>query len=159
LKTRTKIIILVVALIGSFALGRYTVPEKKIEEKKTTEDKTKDVTKEKKQKKHKKTHIVKEEKTAPDGSKTVVTIIDHDTKTDTSSDSKTAIEGHKTTEDKVITVRGDSKVTLSALGGIDILSGKPIYGASLTKPVLGPLTLGIFGLSNGSVGASIGFTF
>ena len=35
----------------------------------------------------------------------------------------------------------------------------PVYGASLTKEFIGPVTIGAFGLTNGTLGVSIGLNF
>lgn len=146
---KTKVLIISVALLTSFALGRYTVPTKTTETKdtSTTEDKTTDKTK------HKKVTIV--ETTKPDGTKTKTTVITEDTDTHKTDDSAT----HEI--DTKETVRGDSKVTISLLGAIQVndLTQGIVYGLSATKPVLGPITIGVFGLTNKTVGASIGLSF
>jgi hypothetical protein len=36
---------------------------------------------------------------------------------------------------------------------------KPIYGISINKETLGPVTIGAFGLTNGTVGLSLGINF
>jgi hypothetical protein len=149
--TKTKVIIGTVALASSFALGRYTVPEKKTEEKKSVVSKQK----RKRRNTDKKVQIIKKETIKPDGTKTTETVINKDSKTSTVTDEK----GKKEDTSKVAIIRGDSKVTISMLNGLDINSWKYVYGASLIKPILGPLTLGIFGLSNGTFGGSLGLTF
>lgn len=151
MSTKTKVIIVVVAMAASFALGRYTVPEKKTEEKRTVVEKRK----KKRKDTRKKVEIIKKEVIKPDGTKTVDTVINKTTDTTT----KTEEKGRKEDTSKVVTIRGDSKATISILNGIDINSWNYVYGASLTKPVLGPFTLGVFGMSNGTAGASIGLTF
>lgn len=155
LSRRTKIIVSVVALAISFAFGRYLTPTK-------TETKIVTITKEVESKQtdkdtndHKKTVI--HEIVKPSGEKdTTTTITD-----DRSSDTK--IDDNKTTDvtkinDKTVT-RGDSKVTISALGGYSFDSRRVEYGASVTKPVLGPITLGIYGLTAPEFGVSLGLQF
>lgn len=44
-------------------------------------------------------------------------------------------------------------------GIIDWSDKRPLYGLSVNKEVLGPLTLGVWGRTNGSVGLSIGVSF
>jgi hypothetical protein len=74
------------------------------------------------------------------------------------------------TEEKVVTDKskivkedqlklnvGRSKLSLSALAGTDLRS--PVYGAHVSKEILGPVSVGIFGLTNGTFGASIGLNF
>jgi hypothetical protein len=159
LTTKTKAAIGGTALLASFAVGRYTVPEK-------VKTETKTVTVEKVVYKdreviadHKKEHVVVVEDKKPDGE--VVTKTDttyDDTKTDKKTD--TTNTDTTTTADKTQEVtRGDSKVTLSALAGLRISDKTPVYGVSISKPILGPLTIGIWGLNDSSVGCSIGFTF
>lgn len=61
------------------------------------------------------------------------------------------------TTDTETKVKERSKLAISALAGTDL--SKPIYGAAVSKEVLGPITIGIFGLSNASFGASVGLNF
>jgi len=35
----------------------------------------------------------------------------------------------------------------------------PTFGGSVTKPILGPVTMGLWALSNGNAGVSVGLTF
>ena len=54
----------------------------------------------------------------------------------------------------------ERKNAINALVGVDI--GKafvPVYGVSYTREVLGPVTLGAYGLTNGTIGVSIGVNF
>lgn len=150
---RTKYIIVGVALLTAFAAGRWLAPEKvKIEKQIVTVEKQVD-TKDKDD--HKKTTIT--ETTKPDGTKTKTTVITDDSQTKDTTKTDTAT---KETETKEIT-RGTSKVTLSALGGVHLgLGSQPVvYGGMISKPVLGPITIGIWGLSDATAGASIGLTF
>lgn len=157
--TKYKVMIVLAYTLVAVAVGRYTVPEKvKIEtkivevEKKTDKD-----VENKTDKKHKQTIIVKNVK--PDGASTTTTTITYDDnkeskKNDTVTDNKSV-----TTDTSKEVVRGDSKVTISALAGASISTGLPAYGLSVTKPILGPLTVGLWGLNNGTCGGSVGITF
>lgn len=148
-----------VGLATAFAAGRYTLPTKiKTEIKTVTVEKI--VYKkaiESQKNTHKKTMVV--EIIKPTGEKQTTTV----TTDESVSDKKTVAD--KTTDtiqkqDAKQEVTGSvSKVTISALGGVNIETGLPTYGASITKPILGPVTVGIFGLSNGTAGASVGITF
>lgn len=154
--SKKQIIIVLVLCVVSAAVGRYLTPEKiKIETKIVeVESKTKD--KNKQINDHKKTTIV--ETTAPDGTKTKTTVITDDR--NSSSSSSETDNKHTETDTSKEVVRGSSKVTLSALVAMNTSSlGTPIYGLSITKPVLGPLTLGIFGLTDKVGGVSVGLTF
>ena len=92
------------------------------------------------------------EKKSPDGSSTVVTVIDtvKDQVDNKDSDTKS----------QTVTVKGGSKINLSALVGTSIHDlGIPLYGISVSKEFVGPLTLGVFGLTNGTIGLSVGINF
>jgi hypothetical protein len=139
-----------VALATAFAVGRYTVPEKvKIETKVVEVEK---IVKVKDKRKERKVVTI----TRPDGTKEKTSHTVEDTKTDERKDVA------KNEETKSETVRGASKVTISALGGVDFrrLGSEPfVVGASVTKPMVGPVTFGVFGLSNLTFGVSAGLTF
>ena len=149
--TKYKVLIGVTSAVVIFAAGRYTTPEKvRIETKIVeVEKKTTDTQRDK----HKETVVV--EKTNPDGSKETTTTVVEDTKTDR----KTETDKNKSSDVVQEKTQGTDKVTISALGGIDLTTNKAIFGGSATKPILGPITIGVFGLSNGSAGASVGLTF
>jgi hypothetical protein len=52
------------------------------------------------------------------------------------------------------------KVNVSALAGVSTTdSRKPVYGISVSKEFIGPITLGAFGLTNGIIGISVGVNF
>jgi len=159
LTRRTKVIIVVVSLATSFAFGRYSVPEKiKIEtkivevEKKTDDKKIID-----KEKKHVKTITTETDK--PDGTKVITSVttddsIEDDKTTDVSTD-----DIKKDTDTVKEVTKGSSKVTVAALGGIDFTNGHYIFGASVDKPLLGPITFGLFGFSDLRFGISLGLQF
>lgn len=157
--TKYKIAIGVVGLTTAFAVGRYTVPERiKIEIK--TVEVEKIVYKEKEDtntKKHKKTVVT--EITKPDGQKEKHTEITYDEDKEKKKQTDSTTDTDKTTDTVKEVVKGDSKVTISALGGFDFSSKSTVFGASVSKPVIGPITIGIWGLSNASCGASVGLTF
>lgn len=54
-----------------------------------------------------------------------------------------------------------SKIHISALAGLDLsLSApRPIYGASISKDFIGPISIGAWGLTNGSAGVILGISF
>lgn len=80
-------------------------------------------------------------------------------------------ESTTTIIDHTVSKVADSKVTeapaprknlnVSALVGNDFSRGvfKVVYGVSVSKEVLGPVTVGIYGLTSGTVGVSIGLNF
>jgi len=161
LTTRNKVIIVVIYTAVVAATGAYLVPTKtKIETKiveveKKVDTKAEDAA----SKTHKVTTIVVV--TKPDGEKNSTTTISYDNSKDTKTNSKDVDTDVKQSDTLKEVTRGDSKVTISALGGVDFSRGAPIvvYGASVTKPILGPIACGVWGLTNGVVGASIGLTF
>jgi len=51
-------------------------------------------------------------------------------------------------------------INISALYSVDTTDRfRPAYGLSVSKEVLGPITIGIFGLTDGTIGVSIGGNF
>jgi len=156
MSSKIKVLIAGFVVLTAFAVGRYTVPEviktvtKTVEVEKKTEDKKTD------SQDHKKVTIVDTVK--PDGTKTRITTItdDRDTKTvDNSTDNTTKSE----TQSKEVS-RGSQPLTVSLLASENISApGVPVYGLAITRPVLGPITLGAFAFTNSTVGLSIGLTF
>lgn len=159
MQTKTKIIIFITALLISFAAGYALTPTKTViktqiveVEKKSTDNSTdvgKDV---------KKTTTTKEV-TKPDGTKETTTTVTEETKTDKKTDqSETDTDSKTETSSKEIE-RLSSRTNLSLLTGADIHNAlSPIYGASVSKQILGPISLGVFGLQNGIFGVSIGLS-
>lgn len=147
MNTKTTVIISAVSLAVAFAGGRYSVQAPSSKTKEVVQvDTTKDIAKNTK----KKTTIEKN----PDGS--TKTTIDEETTTDTSS-----VTNSLTKVSQSVTAVRTGTLNISALGGMDFSSSipKPIYGASVTKEIVGPVTLGAFGLMNGVVGLSVGVNF
>ena len=157
METKYKIMIGAGVVLVSVAVGRFTAPVKTKIEIKTVEVikevkvETKD-TKKKDDKTYTKTETIK-----PDGTKTsVTTIVDKDT-TDTRIDTKTNATTTVSQDSTKETTSRGGRLNLSLLGGMtSITNSTPIWGAHVSKEVLGPMTLGIFGFTNGSGGVSIG---
>lgn len=128
-------------LIGAYAVGRWASPEKVI---------TKTVTVEV-EKKQEKTNTVIVKVTKPDGTVTETTTTNTETNTETK------------TKDKSETIVQNKKQSLhiSALAGLDVTNpaGGFVFGAHVSKQILGPVSIGLFGLTNKTVGASIGLSF
>lgn len=149
---KTKVIISVIALLVSFAFGRYSkdsTPAVKTVEHINTDtkvDQNKDT--------HTKTTITttKDDK----GVTKTVTQIDTETISKTDKDIKSV-----TDIQQIITPQKQSKVNISALGALDLSRGLPLptYGLSFNKEFIGPITVGAFGLMNGVIGISIGVNF
>lgn len=150
--TKQMLIIGSIALLGAFACGRWLAPTKVItktvEVEKKTDDKTVDTNRDKL------TTITETDK--PDGTKVKTTTISDVTAT--KLEDKSTDDTLKETSKEVD--RDSAKVTVSLLAGVK-LSGPstPVYGLAITKPILGPITVGLFGFQNGTVGGSVGLTF
>lgn len=140
---KTKIIMSVVALLVAFSFGRYsapTVPDVKTDIKTNTDKQTNTETK--------KTTTITED---PKGNK--VTTINEDTTTQTKKNTDTQL-------DQTVTAPKKSIINISALAGLDTGRGFiPTYGISANKELIGPITVGAFGLTNGTIGLSIGLNF
>lgn len=80
----------------------------------------------------------------PDGTTKITETIDSKTKTKT-----------------LVQVPQTKRLNVSVLVANDFSNSvpKPLYGVSVTKEVLGNVTLGIFGLTSGVIGGSIGYDF
>lgn len=134
--------IVLILIIGGFAAGWYSKPETKTVDDTKTEEKDKTKTED-----HKKTTIVKDK----DGNETTTIIDDSTTTSNHSKDSESK---------KETTVTSHSKINVSALAAIDTKSQPiPLYGISINKELIGPITVGAFGLTSGVVGISIGINF
>lgn len=162
LTTKNKVIIVVVYSVALVGLGAYLVPTKIKTEIKTVEVEKKDdkTVVKKDTNTHKKTVTVVTQK--PDGEKTTTI-----TKTDdsTSTDDKHSIEQtsiDKTTDQTKEVTKTGGTLRLSLLGGAHIFGSSTsatnvlVYGASASKNLIGPMSCGLWGLSDGTVGASIG---
>ena len=138
---------LVIAMLVSFALGRFTAPARietkaeihYVEKLRTVEAEKKDVV----------ATIV--EKKKPDGTEIKKTrIVD---KTVGSSTTEIDTEGSRIDE-----VRSVPDVwRLRGLAAY--YSGGITYGAGVDRQILGPISLGAWALSNGTVGLSLGISF
>jgi hypothetical protein len=155
MSTRNQIIVVVILLVGAFAAGRWAAPTKivtktvEVEKQVTLKDDKKEIVD------HSKKKITVTRK--PDGTKTTIVEIGTDVDTKVVSNDKTTTDVEKQNE---TTKQWDtSKVTISALGGYKIGDAGPLYGASISKPILGPITVGAWALSNSTFGASLGLTF
>jgi len=67
-------------------------------------------------------------------------------------------ESQKLTQQELLQTRSDRSVGLHALW-VSPLFGRTGYGALVTVPILGPIDLGVWGLTNKSFGLSIGVNF
>jgi hypothetical protein len=146
--------------LGAFALGRYTTPDR-VEIRKeivTVEVERKEVKEKTDVKLNQKTVV--EETIKPDGTIVKKTTIDTDQSTNTNTDMVTETKKN-TTNTEVKIVDNGRKINLAAIAGPNFTNfGSPIaYGATVSRQFLGPVTLGIWGLSTGYGGVSLGLQF
>lgn len=156
MSTKVKVIIVIVGLVTAAAVGRWTAPEKVRVETKTVEV----------EKESTKTNIDKDVKKIttttttkkPDGTVSTTTVT---TSEDTSKINRDKEDDKTVTSDTVKEVtRSSSKLILSAMAGASVTSlSTSIYGGSIQKSVLGPITVGAWGMSNGTAGLSLGLLF
>lgn len=135
-----KYILFAIIIVISYATGRYMAPQKI-----KTEIHTVEVEKEVTKVEHKIVKI-KENK---DGSKETIIV------TDSSSNQRS--KEKDSFASKEVTVR--DTLNISVLGGISFPLSQPVIGISAQKNLIGPVTMGLWGLSNGTVGASLGLNF
>lgn len=159
----TKSIILIAVLLAllGFAFGRWSAPEKvktvtqTVEVEKHTQQNQTDTDRDK----HR--EVVTTEVTRPDGTteKTTKTVEDTSTERKTKSTDSTVIT-QQTTQTKEST-GATAKVTISALVGTNVtnIAGGLVYGGSISKPILGPIAVGLWGLTSGVAGCSVGLSF
>lgn len=149
MSTKTKVLLSLLALTVSFASGRFLMPAKVVTVVKTVEVEKKTAEADK----HKETTVV--EIVNKDGSKETTTKTVEDNKKTSTDDKAIATESTKTV------TKGGSRLSIYALGGVDLnnFAGGPLYGAHVSKDILGPISIGLFGLSSGVAGASIGISF
>lgn len=146
--TKTKVIASVVVVATAFAFGRYTAPSDTV---KTKESQQTDTNTQKNTETKKKTVITED----PSGKK--VTTIEEDTTTTTKKDKTT-----NTNIDQTITPSSKDILNVSALvatDGFSLTNITPVYGLSVSKNFIGPITVGAFGLTNRTIGISVGLNF
>lgn len=152
METKYKLIVCTVSLLVAFALGRYTVPvEVKIEKQIVTVEVEKKVNDLKTNERR-----VETEEVRLDGTK--VRKIVTNTSTDshqTSSNEERAATIEKETRDS------RARLTASLLGGLSVsdLTQPPVFGLHVSKPILGPITFGVWGLTSKVGGISVGLQF
>lgn len=143
--THVEILLVFTALLF-FGLGRFSIAPPNI---KTTEILTEDIKKEKDQDKHIVTIITKDCSTG----KETTTITEDDTIRE--KETKRVVDQLY----ESVTQQTRKTLNISGLAGLDTLDKRLVYGASINKEVLGPVTLGAYGLTNGVLGLSIGINF
>jgi hypothetical protein len=146
--TKTQFVILLLVASAGFAFGSWSV-------KSTTDVKTTTQQSNATQDKNSHTRITVTDVRTKDGTETKTVVADrvsNDVSIDTTS---------MQTQQTHVTTGKTSTVNISLLGAEDFAQGfiKPTYGLSVSKEILGPVTVGAFGFMNGTVGVSIGLDF
>lgn len=156
MSTKAKVILAVITVITAFAVGRFSAPEKVKIEKEIVEVEKKSSETDLDRDKHKTTTTT--EITRPDGTKEKTTKVEEDTKTSKNT-TTVDLRQRNETETKEVTY-GSNRVTISGMAGLGLDSlSVPIYGASITRPILGPIVIGLWGLTNKTGGVSLGLQF
>ena len=138
--TRTKIILASSAAVAFFMLGRYSNQKPDVKTN-TSVDQNKNV--------EKNTHKVIVQVKNPNGSETTTTTVD----------STTNIISKVKTNQQATTSYSSSTLTVSALIGTSIHDFKPIYGALVSKQYGNTINVGVFGMTNGTMGVELGISF
>jgi hypothetical protein len=148
---KAKVLLSFLVILVSAAVGRFTAPEKikTVEVEKQTnsakDDSEKDI--------HKK--VVETKVTGPNGVVTDTTVT-----TDDSVLSNKSTDTSVTTDDKSKEiVRNSGVLRVQALIGTPLTNPTLTYGASISRNLIGPINIGVFGLSSSMVGGSIGIDF
>lgn len=142
MKTKTKVVVSVIALVVTFAAGRLSVAVDSEQKENETVSTGKNEDREQ----------IIVERESPDGSKERVI-----------KNIYRRIERVDLVKEKDVEKKSSAgRFTISALGGYDVAgaeSGTMSIGAHASARVLGPVNVGIFGLSSGTLGVSVGITF
>jgi hypothetical protein len=138
--TKTQIIVTIILVVAAFGAGRYLTPTKVVTKTQVVTQ-TNDIIHD---------HIHTVVVTNPNGTTTTTTdnnsVIDD--KTDTDSNSST------------VTTYSKPQWKVSGMAGLSVNSlSTPIYGAQVERRILGPISAGIWGLSNSTGGVALSLEF
>lgn len=169
LNSLAKKVLLALALVaGGAAIGRYTLPTKvvtRVEEKVVEKEvvRTKDTSTKDTQKNR---ELVVTETILPDGTRKIEKhYINRDVvKEDTTRINNTTTDRSTEKKSETITTNEKNNWNVSALVSMshrddDLLKGSPSYGLAVQRRILGPFSIGAFGLTNQTYGASVGVSF
>lgn len=151
---KVKIVAVLIIVLVSFAAGRYTVSRsvEKVEEK--IVDKKIDIKEDTKSNLKTTTVTVK----LPTGEERTTTV----TEVNTEEHKEVAkTETDKTVTKTVEVTGGKTPLTLSGMASIAPFKGDflPVYGLLVQKQVMGPVSVGLWGSTNGVVGITVGVSF
>lgn len=148
MKLRYKILIIVVMVALAYTSGRYLTPTK-VQTVTKIQTVVKTITK---HDVHTKTITVVTQK--PDGTKIIQTTTSQDD--DTTTGTATSV---KNDSSKLVENDGKDLTNISAMAGVDFRTKNLIYGAQVSKQLLGPVSMGLWGMTDGVVGVSVGISF
>lgn len=158
--TRYKVYIAIIVILGSYAAGRWASPVKTKTETKIVQDDSKIQELQKKLDTimAKNTKITEDKK--PDGTEHIVTIIDENTHTrDVTEDHSKDVASTTSDTTKEVT-KESGKLIISVLGGLNFTQpGQYKIGGEVQHTIIGPLVGGVYGLSDGSCGITVGLMF
>ncbi len=161
METKYKAMGFVGVVLVSAAVGRYTAPEKvKIETKTVEVIKEVKVTDETKTKNRDRITTGVTD-TKPDGEKIeTITVIEKDADS-TKTDVTTTRDDSKSTDQIKEVTKSTGRLNLSVLAGVNVTNpgNGMLYGGNISRDILGPISLGAWGLTNGIGGVSVGITF
>lgn len=149
---KTKAGAIIISLLVAFSFGRYSVNQ--TPDVKTTENiKTNNKINENKNNHTKTTVVTTKDK---DGVEKTITTVDSVTNDQLSQTDKSSTDIKQS-----VTPPKQSKANISLIAANDFAKGQilPSYGLSVSKEIIGPITIGAFGLNNGTIGVSIGLDF
>lgn len=160
MSVRNSAIAAIIIAVTFAAIGRWTAPEKIKTETKIVEveKKTEHSDTEADKNKHKETTT--HEITRPDGTKETTTTVVEDSNANRHNTTDKTDDKSKSEDISKEVTKSGSKLTLSALAGVKVSDPTGmIYGGHVTKDILGPINIGVWGMSNNTAGLSIGLTF
>ncbi len=152
---------ILLGLLCSFAAGRWLAPEKVRIETKTVEIEKKDSASKTEQDRNRRKETTETKVTKPDGSVEETRKIIEETETSKKTDKRDTSESASSEETLKEVTRSSAKVTIAALMGVPLAGNAPpvLYGGSVSKPILGPITVGVFYLTSPAIGGMLGLTF
>jgi hypothetical protein len=159
MQVKYKLVLSAISLLVAYGFGRWSAPEVVRTETKTVEvERKREETKTDTSRDTDKEITVTETK-RPDGTEERVTRTTVKQRTEKATDTKQVTKTNKETDQRREEIRPSGKTTLLALIGIPFTGGTPMYGASVSKQVLGPIAISVWGFSNATVGTGIGLSF
>ncbi len=158
-KKRLAIVALIALAIGG-AVGYGAVPTKVVEKEKIVEKRVVESDKSKDKERDKK--VVTTTETRPDG--TSITRREETSNTKVKEREETKVTDQKSVEKEKVTIKGTGvavrlMVATRINSPIDGTPGTVLYGLGIDKEILGPMTLGVFGLTDKTLGLSAGWRF